>query len=109
MHLGALVDDFFHDDTTLLGGDLHHLDGHHIAVETDVVVELLVLDRGDAQSAVVHLQRRSEVAQGQPHEHGDQHNASTNPRPVLAWNAVFLLFQFYIHCYIFLFELRVRS
>lgn len=97
VHLSTLINDFLHDDASLFGRDLYHLNGHHVAVEAHVVIKLLVLNRSDAQSAVVHLERRSEVAHSQPYESHSQHHASSHPWPVLTWNAVFLLFDLYIH------------
>ena len=57
VHLRTLVDNLLYDHTTLFGRDLHHLDGHHITVKADVVVELRVGDGGDTQTARVDLQR----------------------------------------------------
>lgn len=57
VHLRTFVNDLLNDHTALFGRDLHHLDGHHIAVKADVVVELRVGDCSDTQPSRVDLQR----------------------------------------------------
>ena len=56
--MGAFLRHSLHDNATFFRRDLHHLNGHHIAVYAHIVVKLRLLHVADAQPPTVDFQCR---------------------------------------------------
>ena len=61
VYVSTLIDHLFEHYATLLGRNLHHLNGHHPAIHVHIVVKFGLFHFADAQATTLDFQRRTVI------------------------------------------------